>query len=384
MKKILFILPTLSMGGLEKSLVSLVNSLASVGYDVTVMIWRKKLDLKDELDERVRVIYRAPDMHLGNKIPFIRYKFYDDDMWERRANARQFYRYYVGGEKYDVEIAYLHDYKTLKILLGANKKQGKRIAWIHFDFSKDEDILAGIESGERSREELFHSFASLDYVICVSRQAADAFRQTIGDTGNIRVIYNLLPVEEIKRKAEEELPVHIIPAKLKILTVCRLVDRIKGLTRLIHAVSFLRDEGADIALTMVGAGEDEEEIRKCIADCGVEDCVSLVGQQLNPYPLIKEADLLVCSSYEEGYNLTVAEALILEKPVLSTDCTGPNEILDYGKYGFVVENSDEGLYMGLRYLYDNPWMLDYYGKTAQKRLEFFDEKRILKEVTDLF
>lgn len=220
--------------------------------------------------------------------------------------------------------------------------------------------------------------------MCVSRQAKDAFIEAIGDTGNLTVIYNMMPVEEIKQKASEQLSVHVIPAKLKIVTVCRLVDRIKGLSRLIRTVGYLKSEGADVSLTLVGSGEDKDTLSRYIDDIGVDDCVKLVGQQMNPYPLIKESDILVCSSYEEGYNLTVAEALILEKPVLSTDCSGPNEILDYGKYGFVVENNDEGLYLGLRYLYDNRWMLDYYTKKAKQRLDFFDEDHTLKEITDLF
>ena len=384
MKRILFILPALAMGGLEKTLITLANSLVSIRYDVTIMVWKPKLVLKSLLDERVKVVYRAPNLHLGNKIPYIRHKYYDDDMWDKRADSKQYYRYYIGGKKYDVEIAFLHDYKTLKILKGSNNKRAIRIAWIHFDFTKDKGILEGIRTGERSREELFDAFSSFDYVVCVSRQAKDAFIEAIGDTGNLTVIYNMMPVEEIKQKASEQLSVHVIPAKLKIVTVCRLVDRIKGLSRLIRTVGYLKSEGADVSLTLVGSGEDKDTLSRYIDDIGVDDCVKLVGQQMNPYPLIKESDILVCSSYEEGYNLTVAEALILEKPVLSTDCSGPNEILDYGKYGFVVENNDEGLYLGLRYLYDNRWMLDYYTKKAKQRLDFFDEDHTLKEITDLF
>ena len=110
----------------------------------------------------------------------------------------------------------------------------------------------------------------------------------------------------------------------------------------------------------------------------------MTGSQNNPYPYIKNADLLVCASYFEGYNLTVAEALILGVPVLSTDCTGPNEILDRGRYGMIVENSKEGLYRGLKELMDNPEKLDYYKRKAKERLGFFDEEKTIKQITDLF
>lgn len=98
MKRILFILPALAMGGLEKTLITLANSLVSIRYDVTIMVWKPKLVLKSLLDERVKVVYRAPNLHLGNKIPYIRHKYYDDDMWDKRADSKQYYRYYIGGK----------------------------------------------------------------------------------------------------------------------------------------------------------------------------------------------------------------------------------------------------------------------------------------------
>ena len=109
----------------------------------------------------------------------------------------------------------------------------------------------------------------------------------------------------------------------------------------------------------------------------------MTGMQKNPYPYIKDADLLVCSSYYEGYNLTVAEALIIGTPVLSTDCTGPREILDGGEYGMIVENSDEGLYNGLKRCCDDSALLKKYREKAKLRHDFFDEDRILKQITGL-
>ena len=97
-----------------------------------------------------------------------------------------------------------------------------------------------------------------------------------------------------------------------------------------------------------------------------------------------QADLYVCSSRFEGYNLTVAEALILGVPVLSTDCAGPNEILDNGKYGVIVENSEDGLYSGIKDLLDNSDKLRYYKKRVKERISFFDEETIVRQITELF
>lgn len=91
----------------------------------------------------------------------------------------------------------------------------------------------------------------------------------------------------------------------------------------------------------------------------------------------------MCSSYYEGYNLTVAEGIILGVPVLSTDCAGPKELLDGGKYGMIVENSADGLYLGLKQLINSPALLDEYRKKAAERKSFFDEDKLLGQFTEM-
>lgn len=406
MIKVLFILPSLGVGGLERVQVTLANALVKHGYDVTVMVLSNVTDLADELDERVRFVYKPPKQHIGNKIPYIRHKYYDDGMWETRASARQLYDYYVGDEKYDVEIAFFRG-MPIKIISGSPKgrKRGTTIskksvgtcvsgknhtdfkdeivghlAWVHNDFKQ----ATGYKNNFKNMQEVFNAYASFDHVICVSKQAAEGFKETIGDTGNIDTVYNMLPVERIHTLEKESVALKINKAKLHLVIVARLLDSAKGQKRLISAVSRLRREGADISLAVVGGGPDYGLLKQTITENHAEAFVELVGEQRNPYPYIRQADLLICSSYFEGYNLTVAEALILGIPVLSTDCTGPNEILDYGKYGMIVENSEEGLYNGLRQFAENPDLLSKYKEKALQRQDFFNEERILKQIIDLF
>ena len=408
MKRVIFIIPSLGVGGLERMQVVLANKLAKNGYDVTVMTLSPVDDLKDALDERVHFMHKPPKQHLGNRIPYIRHKFYDDGMWETRASAAQLYDYYIGDEKYDVEIAFFRG-MPIKILSGSPRGRKKTttiskesvgthtidgkdtdfdseivgcrsLAWVHNDFER----ATGYLNNFKNIKEVFDAYASYDHVICVSKQAAVGFKIAIGDTGNITTIYNMLPVENIRRLAGEESHLHIKKAKLHLAIVARLLDSAKGQVRLINAVCRLHDEGADLSLAIVGGGSDYRRLQQLISDRHAESYIELVGETRNPYPYINEAELLVCASYFEGYNLTVAEALILGVPVLSTDCTGPNEILDNGKYGMIVENSDEGLYNGLVVLVENPDLLNDYEEKALQRQDFFDEDKILKQITDLF
>ncbi len=372
-KRILFVLQSLRMGGAERVQVTIANKLASEGYDVTILTWKPMDTFRNNLDPRVRWIYKAPDEHLGNRIPYIRHKLYDGVMWEERATPKQFYRYYVGREKYDVEIAFFHGI-AVDIIAGSTNKKAKQIAWVHNNLERLET-----EEEVRKAKEMYRR---IRHIVCVSKGSRESFINTIGDTGDVRVIYNMLPEKEILEKANEEPEVTVNKAAFHLVLVARF-HAPKGYKRLIEAVVRLRQEGKDLSLALVGEGTEEGLIRDLIRENGAEEYISVVNGKNNPYPYIKESDLLVCASYKEGYNLAVAEAMILGVPVLSTDCIGPRELLDGGKYGMLTENSGEGLYNGLKQLYDSPELLEEYRKKALERRDFFDEDKIFAQIAEV-
>lgn len=379
MKKILFILPSLTVGGLERTQVTLANALQRAGYAVTVMMLDPQNELGKELDKGVRLIYKPYKQHLGNKIPFIRHRLYDDGMWETRATPRQLYSYYVGDEKFDVEIAYFHGL-PVKIISGSANRSAVHLTWVHNDYTK----IHGYRLNFKSDEAMRAAYRGMDKVVCVSKQAREGFIKSVGDFGNAITIYNLLPAAQIRRLARQAIEYQYPENTLKLVLTGRLKDSHKGQCRLIEVLARLKKEGRQISLTLVGDGSDREKIEAAVRRHHLEDRVFLTGSQRNPYPYIAQADLLVCASYYEGYNLTVAEALILGVPVMSTECAGPCEILDSGKYGMLVQNDEEGLYNGLKLLYDSPDLLKEYKDKAALRQDFFDEETIIKQITELF
>ena len=170
--------------------------------------------------------------------------------------------------------------------------------------------------------------------------------------------------------------------KTTIASVGRIVDA-KGYDRLINVAEKLNANGLDYDLWIIGDGSEREKLQEIVHQKNLKN-VQFLGSQANPYKYMKQADLYVCSSRYEGYNLTVAEALILGVPVLSTNCTGPCEILDDGNYGVIVENGEEGLYTGIKDLLSNPDKLAYYKQKAIERKDFFNEEKIIGEIEELF
>ena len=96
-----------------------------------------------------------------------------------------------------------------------------------------------------------------------------------------------------------------------------------------------------------------------------------MGFQNNPYPYIAVSDIYVCSSYAEGYNTAITEALVLGKAVVSTECSGLKEQLrNNNKYGICTPNTDEGLYEGLKQML-NDSTLNHYTMMARERGKYF-------------
>ena len=380
MKKILFILPSLCIGGMERVQVTIANKLADAGYQVTVMTFDEGYDLRGELSDKVRFIHKKPKpFRLMRKIPYIRYKFYDSGLWETRASAKKLYQYYVGDEHYDVEIAFFRG-RAVKIISGSTNKESRKIAWVHSDLSKAGSFSANFKNDDEARA----AYKQFDKVVCVSKEAEKGFQEKVVNTGNTTTIYNMIPVDTIRRLSLKGKTEREELKGINAIIVGRLVDSTKGHSRLIRALSRVNNEGNSINLTVLGDGPDRNLINQCIRENRASDYIRMIGSKKNPYPYIESSDLLVCASVFEGFPLNVAEAIVLGTPVLSTDCTGPNEILDYGKYGMIVENSEEGLYNGLKQLVENLDLLKEYKEKALQRQDFFDEDKILKQITDLF
>ena len=376
MKKILFILPSLVVGGLERVQVSIANALAEKGYDVTVMLLNPQKDLASDLNSRVRLVYKPENPHrVMSKIPYIRHKFYDDGMWERRASAKKLYQYYVGSEKYDVEIGFFRGL-PIKIISGSTNQQAVKLAWVHSDFK----VCKGVTNNFKDMESVKAAYAKFDKVVCVSEQSRLSFLDVVGCEDKTCTIYNLLPMKEIVRKAQES--IDLDKRKLTVCAVGRL-GKEKGYDRLLSAIARLNADGLDFDLWLIGDGAERESLQKIAREKSLSN-VLFLGRQSNPYKYMKQADLYICSSHYEGFNLTVAEAMILGLPIISTSCTGPSEILDGGKYGRLVDKSEDGLYEGLKELLENSDKLSYYKEKTKERMNFFDEDRICKEIEGLF
>ena len=119
----------------------------------------------------------------------------------------------------------------------------------------------------------------------------------------------------------------------------------KGLMRLVKGYRSFVNDHPDTCLFIIGGyGNDYQEILDYVLDNKL-DKVVLIKSLSNVYPILSKCDVFFLSSFYEGLPMTIMEALILDKPVVCTNITGPREFLSQG-YGYLVPDSDDGIYQG--------------------------------------
>ena len=161
----------------------------------------------------------------------------------------------------------------------------------------------------------------------------------------VEIVYNPFNIEKIKQESEKIANLSVEEIKKLndeyIIMVARLELKEKDFFTLFKAYKIVLEKDKKLKLYILGDGSDREKINNKIKELDLEGKIILLGKKENPYPWIKNSQLLIHSSKSEGFGLVLVEALILNKIVISTDCpVGPKEICDNGKYGVLVEIGD--------------------------------------------
>ena len=356
MIKILFFIEELRAGGAEKVLCNLVNSMDQSRFAITVQtLWPCD-----------------PQQFLR---PGIRYRscFSGKDGFFRRLNQIEAelgltYRLHMKDD-YDIECAYLECGPT-KVLASSTNRRAKKLAWVHCDLHEK------MQDPEGFAKKAKKWYQAYDKVICVSQNVKDSFDKLFDNAFDSRVLYNTVDDAQILRQAQKDLPLQ--KRRLTAVTVGRLTHQ-KAYDRLLRVHRNLLEQGITYDLWIIGEGPDRQAMEEYIAQYGLSDSVKLLGYQTNPYPFMKTADLLVCSSRYEGFSTFVTEGLILGKPIVTTDCTGMRELLGDGKYGMIVENEEKALEEGIHEMLRSDLLRDNYAVLARRRGSEFSSKRLTKQ-----
>ena len=373
MKKIIFLIETLGCGGAEKVLLDIVKNIDKEKFDVTVQtivdngIYDKEIKKYCSYDSYLKI----HDLNKGifKKLIYkIKYKLV------YKLPPKIVYKLLIK-KKYDIEVAFVEGYVT-KIIGSSKLNSINKIAWIHVDpIQRD---YADLYYRNLEQQKLYYN--NFNKIICVSNSVKESFEQKFGNNNKVLVQYNPIDKEDILSKQNENVSSINNDKVLKLITVGRLVEQ-KGYDRLLKVCNrLIKEDNIDFKLYILGEGPLKDNLQTYILENNLSENIYLCGFKKNPYKYINRCDLFVCSSRAEGFSLVIAESICIGTPVITTNCSGPNELLENGKYGMLVENNDESLYLGIKEILKNPKVLDVYRKSMDKIKDRFDINTIIKEI----
>lgn len=389
-KKLIFITEALWIGGIETALVNLLNRLDYNRFDVTCLVLRDSLDVADRITPQCRLIVSDRQHKVTFPKGYGCKRLYN--IMEEPQNAAKFRRFIWFALRVVFRAAEARCYASYV------KKQLKGV---HFDTAviySDRAAETAVRAVSADRFLMFYHHGAMrreyhdaygyrkaDKVIAVSPALAEklrAYRSKYAD--KIISVNNIIDIDGVREKGLETPTVKFSADCFNIVS-CGRLSHAKGMDIAVDACAKLVADGfTGFHWYIVGGGPEESALREQIMRLGLEDCVSLLGMQSNPYPYIRCADLYVQPSRFEAFGLTIREAQVLAVPVLSTRTDGSAELISDGETGLLCESDADSIATAIIRLYNAPKLRESIQAELQNHDFERDNSAILKQLYSLF
>lgn len=354
-KKILIVSHALELGGAERSLIGLLESIDTSQYCVDLFLLRHEGELLANIPQHVNLLPEVPKytvlarpmkqvlkeghilLTFARLIGKIKASYADKkNNYTESGVALEYSHKYTyklmpkieEGIKYDLAISFLTPHYVVANKVSAKKK----IAWIHTDYSKVQIDV----SSERTMWSMY------DNIISISESVGDSFIKVFPELKEkVVLIENILPEKFIKFQTNEFSVLEEMPEGcIRLLSIGRYCFQ-KNFDSIPEICKKIVEMGCNIKWYIIGFGPDEGLIRKRISDFGMLDRVILLGKKENPYPYIQACDIYVQPSRYEGKSVTVREAQMLGKPVIITNYKTSSSQLEDGVDGIIVSMDND-------------------------------------------
>lgn len=328
MKKILFTAYTLDIGGIETSLINLLNELAKK-YDITLVLEKKQGIFLNEIDSKVTVIEYKPNQ---NKNAIIR----------RALNLLKRVKFVL---KYKNKFDFAASFATYSKMgsFCARTASRNNALWVHTDY-------LAFYNNDKNKMRAFFDFVKykkFKKIVCIANKAKDSLEKVFGNLENIFVINNLIDYKSIIEKSKEQINFKKDKENTVFLNVSRHEEESKKITRLILAAKMLKKDNEKFKIILIGDGKDNEKYKNMVEGKGLSDNISFIGYKQNPYPYFKIADAFILTSEFEGYPVVFSEAKILDLPIITTEVSDAKTDID-GKFGIVTEKNVNSIYEAMK------------------------------------
>ena len=377
---ILIFSQAMELGGVERSLLGLLNSIDYDHYDVDLFLMRHSGELMPYLNPKANLLPEIPQ-YASLAVPMtsllrrgqfrvlfgrLRGKYAARRFDQRNPSDKSSitaltysHKYtlssmpQISDKTYDLSISFL----TPHYFARERVKAKKYAAWIHTDYTA--------LSFDRPAE--LAMWSGYDAICGVSEQSAESFQTVFPElAGKVQTIENILPKElTCKQTAHPQTDMPSDGAR-KLLSIGRFCDA-KNFDNVPDICRRLIESGLDVKWYLIGYGGSEQLIRQRIAEAGMEERVIILGKKDNPYPYLRACDLYVQPSRYEGKAVTVREAQLLGKPVVITNYATSASQLEDGVDGVVIPMDNAGCAAGIAALLRDPARMRRLSENCKRR-----------------
>lgn len=348
MRKIAFFVQHMLCGGVENALISLSAKLAEQGHDVTIYVIKNKGDFMKKIPETVSWSTIPMKESIRKSIPVGGSKITIRECLEQHeyfTAGKHLVKHMLnrGGfaelnapldkipmldQQYDIAVNF-HMHSPFLVWYLCERVNAKRkITWIHNDFTTTSYDVLKLKKYLDCCQEFYG----------VSKRLVDEFTSLIpAYKDKSQVMYNIVPIDSILQKAEEQAPEFedVSGECIKILSVGRLEAQ-KGYSITVEVCKLLKQASYKFKWIVLGEGTERAALEKAANAADVDHELNFIGIRMNPYPYFKNCDIYVQTSLHEGYVTTVTEANIFERPIVCTDVSGAREQIEDGVNGYVT------------------------------------------------
>ncbi len=372
-KKILFIIPSLEEGGAERVLVNLLKRLDYNRFDVDLCVVENRGIYFNEIPEQVKVITIFNSSLLCRIFSNVHIRFNINGLYKRIVNRKI-------RNHYDTGISFL-DSSFTDLLFFLGNKTEKKIAWVHSSYQTYRNFKKFFTKKYTTRV-ISYRYKRLDHIVFVSEDSRAEFRQIFGEFSSMQVIYNMIDAADVLKKSDERIDERFDSELINVVALGVLLP-VKAYDKLIEAAVLLKKDGLGFKIRILGNGYLEPQLRQMIQKLDLKDVVELKGFRSNPYPYLKSSQVFVMTSVSEGLPTALCEAMILGLPAVVTDSSGCRELVGYGEFGMMTEQTVEGIYIGLKTLILSKEKREYFSLKSLQRSEIFNDSKVLSQITGL-
>lgn len=395
-KKILIIMPSLFIGGAERSLLGLLEAFDYSKTDVSLFLYRHEGEFMKYIPDQVHILppvaeYATFDVPIKSLLFSRHMPFAIARLMSKIAMALHCR---VTGEKagvwmpmqytsrflqpllpqipgqYDLGIMFLGVADTLVNKVDAKKK----MTWCHTDYDS-------LFPNKKMDEDVYEA---LDWIINVSSSCTEVFVKHYPQfQEKTLTIENILAEDMLRQEALVPITDFGDGHEIRLLSIGRF-NHIKNFHNIPRICKILRQKGLDVHWYIIGYGMDEGKIQSAIYQEEMTQYVTILGKKDNPYPYIAACDLYVQPSLLEGKCVTVREAQMLAKPVVITRYPTSAAQLEEGVDGVIVPLDNEGCVNGITNLLWDPNRMSQLAKTCKTRdySNACEVKKIYKLIED--